>query len=487
MGLTAQLVWQHPGERAATLLFFPQGRAGNRAEQNREKEKKSWEFRHDRAKGLPRGSLTGATLAPCCAQGGTSRRSSHLRLQSPPSQLCSAIRHLIMQHDAIAQFLQVSGPALTPTGAESQLLRSSSSSVPLQHPRQKHFPHRHPPVSAGQGTAASPACAAHASRGAMAAVQPHARRSRGSAGLVPARRPSAARCPRSSTGPGARWMGTARHRRAPDTQGRREGGRRSSSEVSRGSPGGFVLAPHRPRRRTAVQEPLLPSVPGTPAPSPCLCSPAPRPPAQRSRSGPPGSCCRRACCRCGTSPASLPPSGRWWSRGWTRPGAAWSSAWRRERSVSAAGRWGGGPGGSRDLPHVTSSPTSPRSRERGGGPRAGASEGEPLCFYLQDAENGAPLVCFPFPLPSSPQGVQSTQLIAGASDSTRTHTSQGKLRHGETATCLKPPGQGTAGVWGSRAPGKPQGSPGPAQTLTRRGAGRSLRVSTLFVSLIFIS
>lgn len=257
-----------------------------------------------------------------------------------------------MQEDAIAQFLQVSGPALTPTGAESQLLCSSSSSVPLQHPRQKHFPHRHPPVSAGQGTAASPACAAHASRGAAEAVQPRARRSRGSAGLVPPRTPPVCskappeqhrpRCPMDGDSPAPPRPGHA------GKEGR--GGRRSSSEVSRGSPGGFVLAPHRPRRRTAVQEPFVPSVPGTPVPSPRLCSPAPRPPAQRSRSGPPGSCCRRACCCSGTSPASPPPSGQWWSRGWTRPGAAWSSAWWRERSVSAAGRWGGGPGGSRELP-----------------------------------------------------------------------------------------------------------------------------------------
>lgn len=88
--------------------------------------------------------------------------------------------------------------------------------------------------------------------------------------------------------------------------------------------------------------------------------------------------------------------------------------------MSTAGR---GDRGSRDLPHVTPSPTSPPAPQPGTGEqgegrwgagmllqsgmetraRIGVSEGELLCFYLQDAQKAVQhLLSSPFLYPFTP-------------------------------------------------------------------------------------
>lgn len=109
-GLRAQsvLCGCTPGRgHLSTLLLLLLGRAGNVAEQKKRRKRRAKNF--------------GVTHhSSCCAQQGTSHKAkSPLCLQRPPSQLCSAIRYLIMQQDTIAQFLQVWGPALWPAGTES--------------------------------------------------------------------------------------------------------------------------------------------------------------------------------------------------------------------------------------------------------------------------------------------------------------------------------------------------------------------------------
>lgn len=151
----------------------------------------------------PDGGHAGTVL---CPGRHLAQEQSHLRLQSPPSQLCSAIRHLIMQQDAIAQFLQVSGPALTPAGTESLSAAPAASFLP-SIPRQKHFLHMQLPVSAGHGTARLPAQRVPRTRlslrGPWRLCSPTCGTGSSSAGLVPAQHPSAARCPWSSTDPAA--------------------------------------------------------------------------------------------------------------------------------------------------------------------------------------------------------------------------------------------------------------------------------------------
>lgn len=233
-GSTAQLVWLHPRERTPTLLLLPQGRAENGAEQKQTEEKEKLGILAGPCQGPPTGSLTGTMRARCCAGGGITHRSSHPCLQSPPSQLCPAIRHLIMQQDAIAQFLQVSGPALTPAGTESRSSAAPAASFLSSIPRQKHFLHMQLPVLAGPGMAASPACAAHTSLGGpWRLCSPTCSAGRGSARLVSSKVPPEQHQPHSlmdGDNPAPSHPGHTGKGR----QGR--GGRRSSSEVSRRSP-----------------------------------------------------------------------------------------------------------------------------------------------------------------------------------------------------------------------------------------------------------
>lgn len=82
-------------------------------------------------------------------------------------------------------------------------------------------------------------------------------------------------------------------------------------------------------------------------------------------------------------------------------------------------------------------------------------------------------------IPSS----QSTQNNAEASSSTHTHCLGGKLRHGAAAMCpVSLPAMHSRSTH-HQSPGKPL----PCRALTRSGVGRSLRFSSLFASLIFIS
>lgn len=89
-------------------------------------------------------------------------------------------------------------------------------------------------------------------------------------------------------------------------------------------------------------------------------------------------------------------------------------------------------------------------------------------------------------LPFSPQVIpssQSTQHNAEASSSTHTHCLGGKLRHGAAAMCPVSLPTTHSRSTHHQSPGKPL----PCRALTRSGVGRSLRFSSLFASLIFIS
>lgn len=214
-----------------------------------------------------------------------------------------------MQEDTIAQFLQVWGPALGPAGAESSSAAPAASAL-------SSIPDRNVFCTCNclsqQGTA-------HGTRHTHACL--------GGPCVAPV----------------AAWQGWSPKYPSlidgdsPAPSHPRHAGkvsRRNSTEVfslfwDRSQR--FILAPHHAESS--------PSVPGIPAP--CLCSLTPRPPAQQSRSAPPGSCYQRVCCCCGMSPPSPPLSGRW-SQEWTRLSDAWSSARRRQGRVSAAGRGTGG-------------------------------------------------------------------------------------------------------------------------------------------------
>lgn len=92
-----------------------------------------------------------------------------------------------------------------------------------------------------------------------------------------------------------------------------------------------------------------------------------------------------------------------------------------------------------------------------------ASAGELLCFYLPDPEQLVHQCPLPFLCPKSTPRCSMPPVHSRGKYSTNTPPSKGKLRHGEAAPSLKTPDQGTAAVQVSGAPGKPQGSPGPAR------------------------
>lgn len=359
-------------------------------------------------------------------------------------ELCSAIRHLIMQQNAIAQFLQVSGPALTPAGTKS--FWSSTNFVPLQHLRTEtlsarlrraRLPARCTPCPGAVGSAAAP-CMAQTARCCSRAHPDTGDRD-----------PLPSHCP--AHGEGEAHRGEAAEHGAPRTW--------YSSAIPASRLSGSSA--------TSSAEPFWPSWELLPEIVLLLCD--------ESRES---SSVRSMVVRTGMADRLL-------------------ELCTGERGVSTRGERG--ERSRREqvprLPLPTSHPPNPcsqglESKEQGHccgwawmggeGPGPGTSTGVLLSFVGHRQQgNSCSLPFSPQVIPSS----QSTQNNAEASSSTHTHCLGGKLRHGAAAMCPVSLPTTHSRSTHHQSPGKPL----PCRALTRSGVGRSLRFSSLFASLIFIS